>query len=150
MIIIKILVDADACPVVDIIEKIGKKYEISIILLCDTNHILRSEYSEIKTICAGADSVDFALIGLCQKGDVVVTGDYGVAAMALGKGCKCIHQSGKIYTNDNIDQMLMERHINKKARRSFGKSHIKGPAKRTHMDDFKFEEAFENLILRVR
>ena len=114
----KILVDADACPVVTIVEEIAEKYGIPVILLCDTNHVLRSEYSEIKIIGAGADAVDFALVGICEKGDLVVTQDYGVAAMILGKGAYGIHQSGKWYTNENIDQMLIERHLSKKARRS--------------------------------
>ncbi len=51
----------------------------------DTNHVLSSDYSEIKIIGAGADAVDFALINLCHKGDIVVTQDYGVAAMTLEK-----------------------------------------------------------------
>ena len=113
----QIFVDADACPVVDIIEKISKKYHISVTLLCDTNHVLHSDYSEVIVVGAGADAVDYKLISICHKGDVVVSQDYGVAAMALGKGAYAIHQSGKWYTDDNIDQMLMERHLNKKARR---------------------------------
>ncbi|MEY8496203.1 DUF188 domain-containing protein, partial [Lachnospiraceae bacterium 29-91] len=107
----RILVDADACPVVKNIEKLAKKYEVSCTLLCDTNHVLRSDYSEVKTIGAGADAVDFALINLCRLGDIVVSQDYGIAAMALGKGAYAIHQSGRWYTNENIDQMLMERHL---------------------------------------
>ncbi len=114
----KILVDADACPVVSIVEHMAEKYGIPVILLCDTNHVLQSEYSEVKVIGAGADAVDFALVGLCQKGDLVVTQDYGVAAMILGKGAYGIHQSGKWYTDKNIDRMLMERHISKEVRRS--------------------------------
>ena len=89
----QIFVDADACPVVDIIEKIASKYEVPVTLLCDTNHILTSNYSQVKIIGAGADAVDYALIGLCHKGDIVVSQDYGVAAMALGKGAYAIHQS---------------------------------------------------------
>ena len=114
----QIFVDADACPAVDIVETIAEKYNISITLLCDTNHILYSDYSEVIVVGAGADAVDYKLISICHKGDVVVSQDYGVAAMALGKGAYVIHQSGKWYTNENIDQMLMERHLNKKARRS--------------------------------
>lgn len=112
----RILVDADACPVVSIVEHIAKKYQISVILLCDTNHILQSDYSEVLTVGAGADAVDFKLVSVCQKDDIVVTQDYGVAAMILGKGAYGIHQSGRWYTNENIDQMLMERHLAKKAR----------------------------------
>ena len=84
---------------------------------------------------------------ICRKGDIVVSQDYGVAAMALGKGAYAIHQSGKWYTNDNIDQMLMERHLNKKARRSTHKSHMKGPRKRTSEDDEKFAQSFEKMVL---
>ena len=117
---------------------------------------------------AGADAVDYKLISICHKGDVVVSQDYGVAAMALGKGAYAIHQSGKWYTNENIDQMLMERHLNKKARRSSHKNHMKGrtmsgghrlcadrsgsgdPRKRTEEDDVRFAQSFEKLILMAK
>lgn len=114
--------------------------------LCDTNHVLTSEYSEVIVVGAGADAVDYKLISICHRGDIVVSQDYGVAAMALGKGAFAIHQSGKWYTNDNIDQMLMERHLNKKARRSSHKNHIKGPKKRTEEEDERFAQSFEKMI----
>ena len=143
-------VDADACPVVGIVETISEKYNISTTLLCDTNHILYSDYSEVIVVGAGADTVDYKLISICHKGDVVVSQDYGVAATALGKGAYAIHQSGKWYTNENIDQMLMERHLNKKVRRSSHKNHMKGPRKRTEEDDVRFAQSFEKLILMAK
>lgn len=118
--------------------------------MCDTNHVLSSAYSEVVVVGAGADAVDYKLISICHKGDIVVSQDYGVAAMALGKGAYAIHQSGKWYTNDNIDQMLMERHLNKKARRSSRKCHIKGPKKRTEEDDERFAQSFEKMLLMAR
>ena len=142
----QIFVDADACPVVRIVEEIAEKYHIRTTLLCDTNHVLNSDYSEVIVVGAGADAVDYKLISLCHKGDIVVSQDYGVAAMALGKGVYAIHQSGTWYTDENIDQMLMERHINKKARRSSSKNHIKGPKKRTGEDDEHFAQAFEKMV----
>ena len=144
--LVQIFVDADACPVVGIVEEIAEKYNIPTTLLCDTNHILYSDYSEVIVVGAGADAVDYKLISICHKGDVVVTQDYGVAAMALGKGAYAIHQSGKWYTNENIDQMLMERHLNKKARRSSHKNHMKGPRRRTEEDDVRFAQSFEKLV----
>ena len=84
--LVQIFVDADACPVVGIIETIAEKYNIPTTLLCDTNHILYSDYSEVIVVGAGADAVDYKLISICYKGDIVVSQDYGVAAMALGKG----------------------------------------------------------------
>ena len=140
-----IYIDADACPVTRIAEDIARKHGIPVILLCDTNHVLTSDYSTVKVIGAGADAVDFALINLCQRGDIVITQDYGVAALALGKGAWAIHQSGKWFTDDNIDGLLMDRHLAKKARRS-GKHHLKGPAKRMEEDDKRFAESFERLI----
>lgn len=142
----QIFVDADACPVTKIVEQTARERGIPCSLLCDTNHVLSSDYSEIKIIGAGADAVDFALINLCHKGDIVVTQDYGVAAMALGKGAYAIHQSGRWYTNENIDRLLMERHMAKKARMGKGKHHLRGPAKRTQEDDDRFREAFEKLV----
>lgn len=145
----KIFVDADACPVVRIVEKIAEKYQVSVALLCDTNHVLTSDYSEVIIVGAGADAVDFKLISLCHAGDIVVTQDYGVAAMALGKKAYGIHQSGKWYTDENIDQMLMERHLAKKARRGSSKNHLKGPHKRTVEDDQRFAESFEKLLIKA-
>lgn len=144
-----IYIDADACPVVGIAEDIATKYNISVTLLCDTNHVLTSDYSEVIVVGAGADAVDYKLISICHRGDIVVTQDYGVAAMALGKGAFAIHQSGKWYTNENIDQMLMERHLNKKARRASSRNHIKGPRKRTEEDDQRFAESFEKLLRKA-
>ena len=146
----QIFVDADACPVVGIIETMAEKYNIPTTLLCDTNHVLSSAYSEVIVVGAGADAVDYKLISICHKGDIVVSQDYGVAAMALGKGAYAIHQSGKWYTDDNIDQMLMERHLSKKARRSSRKCHVKGPKKRTEEDDERFAQSFEKMLLMAR
>ncbi|MGN0340585.1 MAG: DUF188 domain-containing protein [Lachnospira sp.] len=111
------------------------------------NICLYSDYSDVIVVGAGVDAVDYKLISICHKDDVVVSQDYGVAAMALGKGAHAIHQSGKWYTNENIDQMLMERHLNKKARRGSHKNHIKGQKKRTEEDDKRFAQSFEKLVL---
>lgn len=146
----RIYVDADACPAVKITEQLARKYGLPVTLLCDTNHILTSDYSEVRVIGAGADAVDLALINLCQAGDIVVTQDYGVAAMALGKKAYAIHQNGWQYTAENIDLLLMERHMAKKARRSKKKLHLKGPAKRTEEDDDKFAAGLIRLIERMK
>lgn len=144
----KILVDADACPVKEIIEDIAIKLEIPVIMLIDTSHILHSEYSQVISVSQAPDAVDFALINRAEKGDIVVTQDYGVAAMALGKGAYAIHHNGKIYTDYNIDIMLMERDYAKKLRQS-GKR-VKGHnKKRTRNQDLQFAEAFEMLCIRV-
>ena len=146
----RILVDADACPVVKITEETAKEYGVPVVLFCDTNHVLYSDYSDVVTVSAGADAVDFVIANNCEKGDIVVTQDYGVAAMILSKGCYGIHQSGKVYTNDNIELMLAERYMAKKARMAKAKNHLKGPRKRTEEDDRRYREALVKLWERFK
>lgn len=146
----KILVDADACPCNQIIEKVAREYKLPLLFLVDSSHILSSEYGEVLIIGQGADAVDFALVNRLQKGDIAVTQDYGVAAMALGKKCYAIHPSGKIYDDSNMDQMLFERHLSKVQRKSNKRFHGKGPRKRTKEDDERFEQAFRKLIERIQ
>ena len=140
-----VYIDADACPVTRIAERVAREFSVPVVLLCDTNHVLTSDYSTVRVIGAGADAVDIALINLCGQGDIVITQDYGVAAMALGKGAKALHQSGKIYSDDNIGGLLESRHIAKVQRRK-SKNHLKGPRKRTPEDDRRFEENFRRLL----
>ena len=144
-----ILVDADACPVVRQVEEIAGRHALPVMLLCDEHHIMRSDYSQVHYVSSGADAVEIALMNLCRRGDIVITQDYGVAAMALGKGAYAIHHTGKRYTNENIDLLLMERHLAKKARRASSKHHLHGPAKFTEADRKKFSAAFEMLITEV-
>ena len=141
--------DADACPVVALVEETAKKYSVDVTLYCDTNHILTSDYASVRVIGAGADAVDLAMMNDCRTGDLVVTQDYGVAALALGKKAYAVHQNGWQYTNENIDRLLMERHTAKKARRASKKNHLKGQRKRTAEDDVKFREKFESLLQRI-
>jgi Uncharacterized protein conserved in bacteria len=140
----RILVDADACPVKEIIEEVAVKMQIPVIMFIDTSHILYSQYSQIISVSKAPDAVDFALINRTDKGDIVVTQDYGVAAMALGKGAYAIHPGGKIYTDNNIDVMLMERDIAKRCRNAGERvrSHSK---KRTQEDDSRFSDSFTKL-----
>ncbi len=140
----KILVDADACPVKEIIVYIARLNKIPVIMFIDTSHQLHDGYSTIVTVDKARDSVDIALANKIQAGDIVVTQDYGVAAMALGKRGAVINQNGLIYTNNNIDRLLFERHLGQKIRRSGGKT---GNAKkRTKEDDRAFENAFVSLV----
>ena len=145
--LMRILVDADACPVKQIIVRLAKQRNIPVTMLIDTSHELNDGYSTIITVDKQADSVDYALMGLLRREDVVVTQDFGLAAMVLGKGAKAVNQNGLIFTNDNIDKLLMGRHIGQKVRRSGGRT--KGPAKRTKEDDERFEAAFEKLLSEV-
>ena len=140
----QILVDADACPVKQVIVRLAKKNNIPVTMLTDTSHELNDGYSLIVTVDKHPYSVDYALMGLLNREDIVVTQDYGLAAMVIGKGAKAINKNGLVFTDENMDKLLMERFIGQKIRRSGGRT--KGPPKRTKEDDARFEAAFEKLL----
>ena len=140
----RILVDADACPVKEIIVRLAKERSIPVIMLIDTSHQLNDGYSEVIVVDKQADSVDFALFSRLTSDDIVVTQDFGLAAMVLGKGVKVVNQNGLVFTNNNIDRLLMDRHMGQKVRRSGGRT--KGPPKRTNDDNERFETAFMAML----
>lgn len=140
----KILVDADACPVKQIIVKVAREHNIPVIMFIDTSHLLNDGYSQVVTVEKSRDSVDIALINMVSRGDIVVTQDFGVAAMALPKGARAISQNGLIYTDENIEKLLFERHLSQKVRRSGGRT--SGPRKRTEEDDIRFEQTLRKII----
>lgn len=143
----KIFVDADACPVKDIIiEEAGKK-AVPVILVTSISHFSLKEYPDwVETIYVdtGADAADYRIMKLAKKADIVVTQDYGLASLALAKGCYVLHHKGFAYTNDNIDQLLQSRYLSAKERRS-GK-HSKGPKALTEEDRQTFLELFRNYL----
>jgi uncharacterized protein len=140
----RILIDADACPVKSIIVEIGKHYHIPIIMFFDTSHVYEDGYSTVYTIDKGRDQVDFALVKHLQTGDIVVTQDYGVAAMALAKQANPINQNGLIFTDHNIEQLLDSRYTNQKLRKA--NHRVKGPKKRTKEQDDQFQTKFLSLV----
>ena len=142
---IRLLIDADGCPVVDIAVRLARQRNTECLILCDTAHEFSKEGARTITVSKGADSVDFALANLVQKGDAVVTQDYGLAAMCLARGAVPLNQNGMIYTGDNIDAMLHQRHTAQKIRRGGGR--LKGPSKRGAEQDRAFEEALRGLLL---
>ena len=140
----RILVDADACPVKDIIVENAKKRNIPVIMVIDTSHEFSDGYSRVITVDKGQDSVDFVLMNLLTQHDIVVTQDFGLAALVLGKGAKAINQNGLLYTNENIDKLLFERFLGQKVRRAGGKT--PNPKKRTQEDNRNFEQALLSLL----
>ena len=140
----QVLIDADACPVVDIAVRLCKQYNIPCLLLCDTAHIMHREGADTLIFDKGADSVDFALVNRAKSGDIVITQDYGLASMCLGKRVRVVHQDGWEYTEYNISGLMEQRHAAKKHRLAGGRT--KGPAKRTRQQDEAFAAVFEKLL----
>ncbi len=140
----KILVDADACPVVDLTVREANKRQIPIILITDTSHVLNRTDAEIITVEKGSDSADFKLVNLVEKNDLVVTQDYGLAAMVLAKGGRALNQNGMIYSEQNMDTLLFTRHVAKKVRMAGGRT--KGPHKRTKEQDEDFLRTLQKML----
>jgi len=144
----RILIDADGCPVVDATIKIVNAHGIECIILCDSAHHFARQGARTITVSKGSDSVDFALVNMLQPGDIVVTQDYGLAAMALARKAAVISQDGMIYDEDNINGLLMQRHSARKIRMAGGR--LSGQAKRTKQQDLEFERALGELIAGKR
>ncbi len=140
----RILVDADACPVIPIILRVAAEHRVPVTLLCDTAHEMHRDGAETIVVEKGADSVDFKLVNLVRDTDIVVTQDYGLAAMCLARRARVLHQNGIEYTDRNIDSMLLSRHIGKKIRRAGGRT--KGPSPRTAAQDAAFEQALHHIL----
>jgi uncharacterized protein YaiI (UPF0178 family) len=142
----RILIDADGCPVVDIAVRLAGQLNIECLILCDTSHVFEKEGVVTLTFSKGADSVDFALVNLVKPGDIVVTQDYGLAAMCLARAAVPVSQDGMVYSDANIDALLLFRHTARKIRNAGGR--LKGPAKRTPVQDKAFEEKLRVLLSR--
>ena len=140
----KVFVDADACPVVDITVRLCREASVDCVLLCDTAHELHRPGVQTLVFDKGADSVDFALVNRVNSGDLVVTQDYGLAAMCLSKCAVVVHQDGWQYTQDNIGALLFQRSESRKYRASGGR--IKGPSKRTKDQDQQFTKLLTQLL----
>ena len=143
----RILIDADGCPVVNETIKVAHKFNLESIIFCDTSHNFDEKNIKLIVVSKGIDAVDFAILNNIEKGDIVITQDYGLASLVLSRNSYAINQSGMVYTNENIDELLYSRYISKKMRNSGAM--IKGPKKRDKSQDIIFKENLEKLILNI-
>ena len=142
----KIYIDADGCPVVDITVKTAKKYGVSCVIICDTSHRIERDGVETIVVDKGADSADFRLVNLISEGDIAVTQDYGLAAMCLSRKAVVLNQDGRRYSDENISGLLEFRAVSKKMRSSGGR--LKGMPKRTKQQDDAFEKELNALLIQ--
>ncbi|MGL5970964.1 MAG: YaiI/YqxD family protein [Cetobacterium sp.] len=140
----KIIIDADACPVTDIAIKVAKLKEIECIIVCDNAHKIERDGVETIVVSQGADAVDFAIISKSEESDIIVTQDYGLASIVLSKGARAINQDGLVYNKFNIESLLFSRHMSQKMRNA-GKR-TKGPKKRTAEQNVEFEKKLLSLL----
>ncbi len=141
----RIIVDADACPrgVKDICLELTKKYQLELIMVIDTAHLLKDKFTVIQ-VEKGKDSVDMEIIKISNNCDIVVTQDYGLATILLEKTFKVLHPNGFVYNKYNIDSLMYARYIGQKIRASGGRT--KGTKKRKISNDIVFKETLTNIL----
>lgn len=133
----RVLIDADGCPVVDITIRLSKEAGAECHIFCDSAHEFLRECAITHTVMKGADSADFHLVNFIKTGDIVITQDYGLASMALSRGARVINQDGLEYTEFNIDALLLARHTAKKIRNAGGRLRGNPPRKREQNESFE-------------
>lgn len=143
----RILVDGDACPVTALIEKAAARHGVGVVFFHSTCHNSCNPGSGIMEkimVDNVSQAVDMAIINKATKGDIVVTGDFGLASLVLAKKVHAISFNGMIFSEGNIDRLLFERHVAAVIRRGGGRT--KGPAKRTDSDNRNFAKSLDLLI----
>ena len=144
----RIIVDGDGCPGMNFIQKVAKEEDIELIVYSTIDHNINLDYGIVKRVDAGFQSVDMYVMNETKKNDVVISQDFGVAAMVLGKKAFAISPKGMIYTNDNIERLLFERHLSGKARRAGLRG--KNASKRTKEDDMRFYDSLKRIVKEVK
>ncbi|WP_297957891.1 DUF188 domain-containing protein [uncultured Ruminococcus sp.] len=140
----RIFIDADGCPVVDIAVRTAKRYGVGCTIICDTSHSIQRDGADTIIVDKGADSADIRLVNLIGAGDIAVTQDYGLAAMCLSRRAIVLNQDGRRYTEDNISGLLEFRAVSAKIRRGGGRT--RGLPKRTLQQDRDFERALSEIL----
>lgn len=142
-----IYVDADACPVTDIIAKSARRFNIPVTLVSSFAHFSNKEDPPgVKSIYVdtGAEAADYRIMSLVKKDDLLITQDYGLASLALAKGSIVLHHKGFEYTHENIDRLLDTRYLSAMARKSGERT--KGPKPFSNEDQEKFQVLLEQFL----
>jgi len=141
---LKVIIDGDACPVINEVERVSRKYSVPVIIVKNHAHVITSNYSEVISVDVRSENVDFKIVNMTEKDDIVVTQDYGLCAMAIAKEAIGINQYGKVINDFNIDLHLNRRDLNKQMRKKH-KKYTKFK-KRTKKDNQIFKESFDDLL----
>jgi hypothetical protein len=143
----RILVDGDGCPVLEITSQVAAEFSLELLVYTDLNHRHQLSYGKLIIVDQGFQSVDMILYNNLKAGDLVITVDYGLAALALGAKARVLSFSGREFNNRNIDNLLARRHLQRQQRKKTGRhtSHHK----RTSADDLRFKQSLLEIIREI-
>jgi len=145
--IMKIWVDADACPaaVKEILFKAAERRRIQLTLIANqTVRIPSSRYISALRVNPGFDVADNEIIKRLQPGDLVITGDIPLAAEVIEKGAHALNPRGELYAADTIRARLGMRDFMDTLRA--GGIHTGGPAPLNHADRKTFADNLDRLL----
>lgn len=144
----RVIVDGDGCPDKDGIATLAKKYHKDMYVFIDYAHVLESDEYQVIACDVGHDSVDMAIVNFAQKGDLVITQDYGLAGLLLSRQVQVLHVSGQIINEKNIHTLLSTRYLHSQMRKAGQRT--KGPSKRTVKNRELFLNQVEKLLKQAQ
>ena len=140
-----IVVDADACPVKREIYETAERFGASVLMVASYDHRIEPEPGvTVVQVDRSSQSADMYIVNHVSPGNIVVTQDFGLACMAIGKGAVVLSPRGERYTNENIDYLMERRHMLAKQRRSGGKT--KGPKAMSETDRDRFQQKLTKVL----
>ncbi|GAA6134027.1 YaiI/YqxD family protein [Oceaniserpentilla sp. 4NH20-0058] len=145
----KIWVDADACPVVikEILFKAANRTKIHTTLLANHNmSVLKSPYIHFSQVSQGFDVADNEIVERCQVGDLVITSDIPLASDIIDKGGLALSSRGEVFSKENIKSLLSMRDF-MDTMRSSGE-HTGGPAPMNQADRQQFAAQLDKILTR--
>lgn len=141
----RIIIDGDACPqtVKEICEKAAREFGVELIIVADMDHYIVSDF-EVIVVEQGRDSVDYKIVEIFEQDDILITQDYGLSSLVLGKASAVIHTAGFFINKNNIDSLLQSRYISERIRKQGGRT--KGPSKRRREQDENFKKCLYKVL----
>ena len=137
----RVIIDADACPrgAASTVRRLQGRFGYEVVTVASVNHTVETWGPWHAHVQVGSEpqSADLAVANRARRGDVVITQDWGLAALVLGRGSQAISPDGHTFRPETIELLLEERHIKAKVRRGGGRT--RGPRPRTGEDDLRFE-----------
>tara|TARA_B100001175_G_scaffold234627_1_gene201021 strand:- start:2023 stop:2472 length:450 start_codon:yes stop_codon:yes gene_type:complete len=146
---IKIYVDADACPVKNEIERVATRHNLKTYMVCDGG--IRPSLNpliKLVVVSQGADAADDWIADHIGRADICVTNDIPLAARCLKKEAFALKSNGKSYTNDNIGMALATREILERIRESGEMTG--GPPPFNKTDRSKFLDQIEKIVQKAK
>lgn len=141
----RVVVDGDACPVKSEIAHAVRGAGATALMVSSHAHVLNPEPSVlVVTVDASDQAADLYIANVLTKSDVLVTGDYGLAALGLARGAAVLTPRGKLIRETDIEGLLAQRHYSARQRR--GGIRTKGPKPFTDEDRDRFQQKLTTLL----